>query len=154
MWGQLEQGESLKHHYQIFIKTHRPATTWRKVKEILGVPSAHVEPCYGNAMTNFNYCGKDRGRLEGPWELGSFDGRKQFTVNPNVEVAPRREGQDVLTLEQLTAEFVRGCMLKCIDPYPDDYLSAYDEFWKDYLPSARSREGREETSEGEGDASN
>lgn len=81
MMGQLELTETGRPHYQLFVRTCRPATTYQQVKKRLGSLTAHVESCYASAFCNMEYCGKEKTRIEGPWEIGIKDKRAHQHVH-------------------------------------------------------------------------
>lgn len=64
---QLEKGESGTPHYQgtiVFNNTKR----FSAVKNLL--PHCHIEPC-ASLSDSIEYCSKEEGREEGPWEKGT-----------------------------------------------------------------------------------
>ena len=72
-WGasylvyQLEQGESGTPHYQgyLYFPSNRRLAALRRL-----APRAHFEPRRGTHDQARDYCRKDEGRLDGPWEQG------------------------------------------------------------------------------------
>lgn len=71
---QLECGKEETPHYQGYI--HFKNT--RKLKEVKNViKRAHWEKCKGSPKSNYDYCTKEEGRLDGPWEKGEFKSKGQ-----------------------------------------------------------------------------
>jgi len=137
MMGQLEITSTGRPHYQMFVRTKRPATTYQQVKKRLGSRTAHVESCYASAFRNYEYCSKENTRIEGPWEIGCHDIRTHEHVNvPVIQEDP----------ELLHRIFISG--LKIDPKVEEDAQVKHFEFWQGYDPRrAAVPEGREFTSE-------
>jgi hypothetical protein len=67
---QYEQGESGTHHYQGYVELKK-RTTFPNIKTLLGSNTIHLEPRKGTAEQAADYCKKEEGRLQGPWEHGT-----------------------------------------------------------------------------------
>nr|WAE42827.1 MAG: replication associated protein [Cressdnaviricota sp.] len=68
---QLEVGAQGTEHYQGYVEVHRKVTL-KKVKSILQDDRMHVEMRMGTAQEAADYCKKEEGRKEGPWEFGTI----------------------------------------------------------------------------------
>lgn len=66
---QLEEGENKTPHYQFYV-AFTNSVRFSTLKKIL--PESHIDPVkYGNDNAR-EYCMKEEGRIEGPWEIGEF----------------------------------------------------------------------------------
>lgn len=69
---QLEQGSKGTPHLQGVVQFLDRKTTFRKAKLAIG-DKAHLEPMRAkDPQDAINYCKKEEGRLEGPWEYGEY----------------------------------------------------------------------------------
>ena len=69
---QIETGETGTPHYQGYVEFHR-SQRMQFVKDLLG-DEAHVEQRRGTREQAREYCRKEEGRVEGPWEIGTWTG--------------------------------------------------------------------------------
>lgn len=102
--GQLEKGESETPHVQFFIQFTKPGKRITALKK--HCKHAHFEIVKINNGAN-DYCNKDEGRLEGPWEFGIRPARK------NVKGDTRRRNEQLL--EMGTAKAVEEGYIKIED---------------------------------------
>ncbi|GIK03865.1 hypothetical protein Aspvir_007940 [Aspergillus viridinutans] len=69
---QLKEGELKTCHYQGVCQFLDKNTSLKKAKDVLG-QRAHCEPMKAkNPLDAVNYCRKEKGRLDGPWEYGEL----------------------------------------------------------------------------------
>lgn len=69
---QLEEGELKTCHYQGVCQFLDKNTSLKKAKDVLG-ERAHCEPMRAkNPLDAIDYCRKEKGRLDGPWEHGEL----------------------------------------------------------------------------------
>lgn len=71
---QLEVGVNGTQHYQGYCEL-RNAVTLGGIKRAPGLARAHLEIRRGTRDEARDYCRKDSGRVEGPWELGTWSGQ-------------------------------------------------------------------------------
>ncbi len=67
MYWQKEQGAGGRPHLQMYVETTSTVAAAR-VRNLFG---GFWEPARGSLEQNKVYCGKDEGRLDGPWEIGT-----------------------------------------------------------------------------------
>lgn len=101
--GQLEKGESETPHIQFFVQYAKPQRVAALKKHC---KHAHFEIVKFNNGAD-DYCNKDVGRLEGPWEFGIKPARK------NVKGDTRRRNEQLL--EMGTAKAVEEGYIKIED---------------------------------------
>lgn len=68
---QLERGESGTLHLQSYFVLKNPKA-FAGVKRLFAPYQPHLEHARGNPKQNIDYCSKDEGRQDGPWEFGSY----------------------------------------------------------------------------------
>ena len=88
---QKEQGESGTPHFQGYVEfTSR--VTFRQAKTVIH-ERAHLERRRGNAVQARDYCKKEDGRLDGPWEFGTgdFSGLRQSTAGERTDLSTIRD---------------------------------------------------------------
>jgi len=71
---QKEQGDSGTPHYQGYLQAPKVIrlTGVRKILAAAGYANAHVEAKKGTVQQATDYCKKEEGRLDGPWEFGQL----------------------------------------------------------------------------------
>jgi len=71
---QKEQGDSGTPHYQGYLQAPKVIrlTGVRKILAAAGYANAHVEAKKGSVKQATDYCKKEEGRLDGPWEFGAI----------------------------------------------------------------------------------
>lgn len=75
---QYEKGESGTPHFQGYLQAHKVIrlTGVRKILEAAGYANAHVEVKKGTVQQATDYCRKEEGRIDGPWEFGKLPEKK------------------------------------------------------------------------------
>lgn len=81
---QLEAGENGTPHYQGYVEFKR-SKRLTAAKSLIG-QNAHVEPRRGTREQARDYCKKEEGRLDGPWEFGDFGKGGQGKRSDLIEV--------------------------------------------------------------------
>lgn len=77
MAGQVERCPSTQRlHWQLFIKTEKKVR-FSHVKKVLGQDTLDLTPVTSTEFKARDYCKKDRTRVTGPFELGTYRGHTQ-----------------------------------------------------------------------------
>lgn len=96
-------------HIQGYVEFNAP-TRLNAVKTIFGCPKMHLETRRGSRDQARNYCQKEEGRVQGPWEWGNWERGGSGKRNDLSEVAElARNGTGILEIaEKFPATFIRN----------------------------------------------
>lgn len=131
MMGQLEMTSTGQLHYQLFVRTNRPACTVTEVKKRLGVTACKIKPCFSSEFNNVDYCSKENTRVEGPWEIGVKDKRVHDKVH--VDTVQHHQPQEIEVDYDLMYKILHQAM-KIDEEKEQEYQRVIDAYWQDYKP--------------------
>lgn len=130
---QKEKGESGTVHYQGYFYFNN-ARRFSAVKKAL--PDAHLEAAKGSPIQNRDYCTKDEGRLDGPFEFGDLPAQGKRTDIEGVVSTIKAGGSLKRVAEEHPAAYIRyhrgiQALHRALDSRERDWQT---ELWVFYGP--------------------
>lgn len=84
--AQLEMGEEKTLHYQGYVE-FTSQVLYNTIKRVFNCEWMHLEARRGSAQQASEYCKKEEGRVEGPWEFGEISGQgKRSDIHEAVDL--------------------------------------------------------------------
>lgn len=142
--GQLEKGEQGTPHLQLYVY-FKGQVSFSTVKSIF--QEAHIERAKGNPQQNKDYCTKEEGRLEGPWEFGELPekGKRNDLLQLKEDLDKGMEIQEISEKHfNHYLRYQRGIMsYKVLHAVERDWLMEVEVLWGP-TGSGKSRRARAE----------
>lgn len=108
VWQKERGKKSGRIHFHLYVELHR-AQRFQRVQKWIGYPTANCKKKWGTRDQARNYCMKEKTRVDGPWEIGSWEaGGQGARTDLAKAVEMIKDGADeIAIIEQCPIVFVK-----------------------------------------------